>query len=117
MLQAAEVAGGQAASAAGGVERVRVTCSLVEARAHLWNIAQALEDALARLDAKINQFGLKQRPPCLVLVVLPDSAAAQRKAVKAWGDVTRQVATQCVVSVSSWVDPMPNRHASENHEV
>ncbi|KAH9040357.1 ribonuclease H-like domain-containing protein [Lactarius pseudohatsudake] len=38
----------------------------------------------------------QQRPPCLVLVVLPDSAAAQRKAVKAWGDVTRQVATQCV---------------------
>ena len=52
-----------------------------------------------QLDAKINQIGLKQRPPCLVLVVLPDSAAAQRKAVKAWGDVARQVATQCVVSV------------------
>jgi len=33
MLQAAEVAGGQAASAAGGVERVRVTYFLVEARA------------------------------------------------------------------------------------
>ncbi|KAI0305799.1 Piwi domain-containing protein, partial [Multifurca ochricompacta] len=42
------------------------------------------------------QKDLKQRPPCLVLVVLPESAAAQRKAVKAWGDVTRQVATQCV---------------------
>ena len=52
-----------------------------------------------QLDAKINQIGLKQRPPCLVLVVLPDSAAAQRKAVKAWGDVARQVATQCVVSI------------------
>lgn len=51
-----------------------------------------------QLDTKIGQIGLKQRPPCLVLVVLPDSAAAQRKAVKAWGDVTRQVATQCVVS-------------------
>lgn len=74
---AADVIGGRAASAAGGVER-------------------ALEEALAQLDAKTNQLGLKQRPPCLVLVVLPDSAAAQRKAVKAWGDVTRQVATQCV---------------------
>ncbi|KAI0292287.1 Piwi domain-containing protein [Russula brevipes] len=74
---ASEFAGGRAASAAGGVER-------------------ALEEALAQLDAKISQIGLKQRPPCLVLVVLPDSAAAQRKAVKAWGDVTRQVATQCV---------------------
>lgn len=52
-----------------------------------------------QLDAKIGQIGLKQRPPCLLLVVLPDSAAAQRKAVKAWGDVSRQVATQCVVSV------------------
>ncbi|KAN0130852.1 Piwi domain containing protein [Lactarius tabidus] len=71
--------GGRAASAAGGVER-------------------ALEEALAQLEAKINQLGLSKRPPCLVLVVLPDSAAAQRKAVKAWGDVTRQVATQCVVS-------------------
>jgi eukaryotic translation initiation factor 2C len=74
---AIEICGGRAASAAGGVER-------------------ALEEALVQLDAKIGQIGLKQRPPCLVLVVLPDSAAAQRKAVKAWGDVTRQVATQCV---------------------
>jgi eukaryotic translation initiation factor 2C len=55
-----------------------------------------LEEALAQLEGKISQRGVKQRPPCLVLVVLPDSAAAQRKAVKAWGDVTRQVATQCV---------------------
>ncbi|KAF8273084.1 Piwi-domain-containing protein [Lactarius quietus] len=52
--------------------------------------------ALAQLDGKINQLGLKHRPPCLVLVVLPDSAAAQRKAVKAWGDVARQIPTQCV---------------------
>jgi len=74
---AVEIAGGRAASAAGGVER-------------------ALEEALAQLDVKISQIGLKQRPPCLVMVVLPDSAAAQRKAVKAWGDVARQVATQCV---------------------
>ncbi|KAH9074742.1 ribonuclease H-like domain-containing protein [Lactarius deliciosus] len=73
----AEVVGGRVASAAGGVER-------------------ALEEALAQLDGKISQLGVKPRPPCLVLVVLPDSAAAQRKAVKAWGDVTRQVATQCV---------------------
>ncbi|KAI9449778.1 Piwi-domain-containing protein [Russula earlei] len=71
------VVGGRAASAAGGVER-------------------ALEEALSQLEATISTLGLKQRPPCLVLVVLPDSAAAQRKAVKAWGDVARQVATQCV---------------------
>ncbi|KAH9965047.1 Piwi domain-containing protein [Lactifluus volemus] len=69
--------GGRPASAAGGVER-------------------ALEEAFAQLGAAINPLGLRERPPCLVLVVLPDSAAAQRKAVKAWGDVTRQVATQCV---------------------
>ncbi|KAI9440667.1 Piwi domain-containing protein [Lactarius indigo] len=74
---AADVVGGRVASAAGGVER-------------------ALEEALAQLEGKISQLGVKPRPPCLVLVVLPDSAAAQRKAVKAWGDVTRQVATQCV---------------------
>ena len=67
----------------------------------LYKITQALEEALTQLDAKIGQLGLKQRPPCLVLVVLPDSAAAQRGAVKAWGDVTRQIATQCVVSVLS----------------
>ncbi|KAH9167484.1 Piwi-domain-containing protein [Lactarius sanguifluus] len=73
----AEVVGGRVASAAGGVER-------------------ALEEALAQLEGKISQLAVKQRPPCLVLVVLPDSAAAQRKAVKAWGDVTRQVATQCL---------------------
>ncbi|KAN0105332.1 Piwi domain containing protein [Russula decolorans] len=69
-----EIAGGRAASAAGGVDR-------------------ALDEALAQIEAKV---GSKQRPPCLVFVVLPDSAAAQRKAVKAWGDVRRQVATQCV---------------------
>ncbi|KAH9066792.1 Piwi-domain-containing protein [Lactarius vividus] len=73
----AEVVNGRVASAAGGVER-------------------GLEEALAQLDGRISQLGVKPRPPCLVLVVLPDSAAAQRKAVKAWGDVTRQVATQCV---------------------
>jgi hypothetical protein len=74
---------------------------------------------LAQLDAKISQIGLKQRPPCLVLVVLPDSAAAQRKAVKAWGDVTRQVATQCVVSVSVsfQMDATPTEIPLENNEV
>jgi hypothetical protein len=92
---------------------------LAKARAALRSVTQALEEALAQLDARISQLGLKQRPPCLVLVVLPDSAAAQRKAVKAWGDVTRQVATQCVVSVSISVqmDVMPTEIPLENNEV
>ncbi|KAH9983910.1 Piwi domain-containing protein [Russula compacta] len=78
-------------------ERLESTCFSAGVLAALNNsIDQALEEALAQLDARITQLGLKQRPPCLVLVVLPDSAAAQRKAVKAWGDVSRQVATQCV---------------------
>lgn len=76
-----------------------------------------MEEALAQLDGKINQLGLRQRPPCLVLVVLPDSAAAQRKAVKAWGDVTRQVATQCVVSVSPSYTDDASQKCSENYEI
>jgi hypothetical protein len=93
--------------------------STTEDRAALNNIiTQALEEALAQLDVKISQIGLKQRPPCLVMVVLPDSAAAQRKAVKAWGDVARQVATQCVVRVNLFVGLNNSQIPfSENHEV
>jgi len=94
--------------------------STAEERAALNNniVTQALEEALTQLDVKINQIGLKQRPPCLVLVVLPDSAAAQRKAVKAWGDVTRQVATQCVVRVNLFVGLDPCQIPFlEDHEV
>ena len=76
-----------------------------------------MEEALAQLDGKINQLGLKHRPPCLVLVVLPDSAAAQRKAVKAWGDVAREVSTQCVVSVSPFCTGDASEKWSEDHEV
>ncbi|KAI0272588.1 Piwi domain-containing protein [Gloeopeniophorella convolvens] len=77
-----EFAGATAASPSGGVER-------------------ALDEGLAILNGKLSElrerYQLKEKPPCLILVVLPDSAAAQRKSVKAWGDVTRGVPTQCVL--------------------
>jgi hypothetical protein len=76
-----------------------------------------LEEAFAQLGAAINPLGLRERPPCLVLVVLPDSAAAQRKAVKAWGDVRRQVATQCVVGVTLLNGINVLIYVSENHEI
>ena len=73
---------------------------------------------MVSLEGKINQLGLQQRrPPLLVLVVLPDSAAAQRKAVKAWGDVKRGVATQCVVGVGPSRMGDATEKRLENHEV
>lgn len=72
---------------------------------------------MTQLGGKISQLGIKHRPPCLVLVVLPDSAAAQRKAVKAWGDVRREVATQCVVSISVSRMGDVSEKCSEDHEV
>jgi hypothetical protein len=35
----------------------------------------------------------------MIIVILPQSAAELRLQVKRWGDITRGVATQCVVSV------------------
>ena len=37
----------------------------------------------------------------MILVILPESAAGLYSGVKRWGDITRGVITQCVVSLVS----------------
>jgi eukaryotic translation initiation factor 2C len=48
---------------------------------------------------------VKDRAVDLLLIILPDDAAALRKAVKHWGDAIRGIPTQCVVRVS----PFPEK--------
>ena len=49
-----------------------------------------------KVSAKASQDG----GPTFILVILPESAAEPKAAVKRWGDIVRGVATQCIVSMA-----------------
>ncbi|KII94793.1 hypothetical protein PLICRDRAFT_192151 [Plicaturopsis crispa FD-325 SS-3] len=54
-------------------------------------------DPVQTLDLAVRQiFKVTQRPPTLVVVILPRDGANQRRAVKQWGDITHGIATQCI---------------------
>lgn len=71
------------------------------------------------MDATSTKAFVGVKPPSLVLVFLPSSAAEIRREVKHWGDIKRLVATQCLVSsvVSPGQRSVPTRHLSACRKV
>ncbi|EIN05853.1 Piwi-domain-containing protein [Punctularia strigosozonata HHB-11173 SS5] len=57
------------------------------------NVEQSMEEAGRQ---SIQDFPGKNPHPTIIIVILPDSSADIRRAVKHWGDASRDVPTQCV---------------------